>query len=158
MTLAWGSVGSEATLLSGGGRRAEAGPVGPEGAAPLAEPEAALSATTPLDEDRDRIRKALGFGSRACKYSTFVRYTYTYLPLGIERAFAEISLHEDASELYHPSLPQTSVGQYKVNSVVILLNDFTYFHNSNFYYYKRGVYLSLLLSLYCYFVDCESVG
>lgn len=49
MTLAWGSVGSLATLVSGGGRRG--GPASP----------------APPDVERDRTRIAPGVGSRACK-------------------------------------------------------------------------------------------
>lgn len=114
MTLACGRVGSDATLLSGGGRRALAGPL----AEPLAEPDAAPSALTPLEVERERIRIAQGFDSRACKYAIAVRYTYTYLPFDMVRVFAEISLHGDTSDIYHSSLPQTSVGQYKEDSCI----------------------------------------
>lgn len=58
MTLACGKVGSEATLVSGGGRRAE----------PLAEP----LASPPPEVERERTRPpapAPG-GSRACKFIT----------------------------------------------------------------------------------------
>lgn len=59
MTLACGSVGSEATLVSGGGRRAPPAPPAPP--APRAPSPAA-----PLDVDLDRMRIAPGVTSRAC--------------------------------------------------------------------------------------------
>lgn len=55
MTLACGNVGSEATVLSGGGRRAE------------------LFADSPnvlLDDERERMRNAPGAESRACTIAT----------------------------------------------------------------------------------------
>lgn len=51
MTLACGNVGSDATVLSGGGRRAE----------PLA-----VSPSVLLDDERERTRSAPGAESRAC--------------------------------------------------------------------------------------------
>lgn len=62
MTLAWGNVGSEATVLSGGGRRADALGVSP---------------SVLLDDERERMRSAPGAGSRACKIS--VRFDYNVL-------------------------------------------------------------------------------
>lgn len=56
MTLACGSVGSEATLVSGGGRRAAPAPPAPRAPSPAA----------PLDVDLDRMRIAPGVTSRAC--------------------------------------------------------------------------------------------
>lgn len=51
MTLACGNVGSEATVLSGGGRRGE----------PLA-----VSPSVLLDDERERMRIAPGAESRVC--------------------------------------------------------------------------------------------